>query len=61
MLNSNSFDQKDSDSNLKIKCLNYLNASLLKRNITGQAPVAHAYNPSYSEGRDQEDHSLKPA
>jgi hypothetical protein len=23
--------------------------------------VAHAYNPSYSEGRDQEDCSLKPA
>jgi hypothetical protein len=25
-----------------------------------QAPVAHAYNPSYSGGRDQEDCSLKP-
>jgi hypothetical protein len=24
-------------------------------------PVAHACNPSYSGGRDQEDHSLKPA
>jgi hypothetical protein len=23
--------------------------------------VAHAYNPSYSEGRDQEDHGSKPA
>jgi hypothetical protein len=23
--------------------------------------VAHAYNPNYSGGRDQEDHSLKPA
>jgi hypothetical protein len=23
--------------------------------------VAHTYNPSYLEGRDQEDHSLKPA
>jgi hypothetical protein len=22
--------------------------------------VAHVYNPSYSEGRDQEDHSSKP-
>jgi hypothetical protein len=22
--------------------------------------VAHAYNPSYSGGRDQEDHDLKP-
>jgi hypothetical protein len=27
----------------------------------GQALVAHACNPSYSVGRDQEDHSLKPA
>jgi hypothetical protein len=25
------------------------------------APVAHSYNPSYSGGRDQEDHSSKPA
>jgi hypothetical protein len=27
----------------------------------GQALVAHACNPSYSGGRDQEDHSSKPA
>jgi hypothetical protein len=26
-----------------------------------QSPVAHACNPSYLGGRDQEDHSLKPA
>jgi hypothetical protein len=26
----------------------------------GRAPVAHTYNPSYSGGRDQEDHGLKP-
>jgi hypothetical protein len=26
-----------------------------------QAPVAHACNPSYSGGRDQEDQGLKPA
>jgi hypothetical protein len=26
-----------------------------------QVLVAHAYNPSYSGGRDQEDHGLKPA
>jgi hypothetical protein len=25
------------------------------------APVAHGCNPSYSEGRDQEDRDLKPA
>jgi hypothetical protein len=24
-------------------------------------PVVHAYNPSYSGGRDQKDHGLKPA
>jgi hypothetical protein len=24
-------------------------------------PVAHTYNPSYSGGRDQEDHGSKPA
>jgi hypothetical protein len=26
-----------------------------------EAPVAHAYHPSYLGGRDQEDHGLKPA
>jgi hypothetical protein len=26
-----------------------------------QAPVAHAYNPSYTRVRDQEDHGSKPA
>jgi hypothetical protein len=26
-----------------------------------RAPVAHAYNLSYSGGRDQEDHGLRPA
>jgi hypothetical protein len=26
-----------------------------------QAPAAHACNPGYSQGKDQEDHSLKPA
>jgi hypothetical protein len=25
-----------------------------------QASLAHAYNPSYSGGKDEEDHSLKP-
>jgi hypothetical protein len=29
--------------------------------MTSQAPVAHACNPSYSGGRDQEDHCSKPA
>jgi hypothetical protein len=34
---------------------------ILKNFILGQAPVAHACNPSYSGGRDQEDHSSQPA
>jgi hypothetical protein len=29
--------------------------------IISQAPVAHACNPNYSGGRDQEDHSAKLA
>jgi hypothetical protein len=32
-----------------------------KKNSGGRALVAHACNPSYSGGRDQEDNSLKPA
>jgi hypothetical protein len=33
----------------------------LKEKFRYQAPVAHAYNPSYSGGRDQDDLGLKPA
>jgi hypothetical protein len=33
----------------------------IKKTITSQALVAHSCNPSYSGGRDQEDHSSKPA
>jgi hypothetical protein len=29
--------------------------------VSSWAPVAHACNPSYSEGRDQEDRHLKPS
>jgi hypothetical protein len=32
-----------------------------KKKYQNKKPVAHAYNPNYSGGRDQEDHSLKPA
>jgi hypothetical protein len=32
-----------------------------KKHIISWAPVAHACNPSYSGGRDQEDWSSKPA
>jgi hypothetical protein len=40
----------------------YINAllSLLKIRLF-QALVAHTCNPSYSGGRDQEDHGLNPA
>jgi hypothetical protein len=34
---------------------------LLKIEILSQAPVAHSCNPSYSGGRDQEDHGSKIA
>jgi hypothetical protein len=50
------------------KWANQLNKQFSKkRNTNGQyikkcpAPVAHAYNPSYSRGRDQEDRGSKPA
>jgi hypothetical protein len=33
----------------------------LSINTFSWAPVAHAYNPSYSGGRDQEDSGLKAA
>jgi hypothetical protein len=33
---------------------------LAMRMYVGWAPVAHACNPCYSGGRDQEDHGLKP-
>jgi hypothetical protein len=39
---------------------NYSNNFVVKT-ATGQPSVAHGCNPSYSEGRDQEDHGLKPA
>jgi hypothetical protein len=34
---------------------------MCKKLKVGQALVAHICNPSYSGGRDQEDHDLKPA
>jgi hypothetical protein len=35
--------------------------STVKTVILNWAPEAHAYNPSYSRGRDEENRSLKPA
>jgi hypothetical protein len=34
---------------------------MLEKNTVIQAPVAHAWNPSYSGGRDQQNHCSKPA
>jgi hypothetical protein len=34
---------------------------MIKKKIAGRAPLVHACNPSYSGGRDQEDHGQKPA
>jgi hypothetical protein len=40
----------------------WLNAIIsLRKHTKSCTPVAHACNPSYSEGKDQEDRSLKPA
>jgi hypothetical protein len=33
---------------------------LQEKLFSGWTPVTHAYNPSYSGGRNQEDHNLKP-
>jgi hypothetical protein len=41
-------------------CLGILQDSISKINKASQAPMAHACNPSYSGGRDQEDHGSKP-
>jgi hypothetical protein len=35
--------------------------TIILKKKKSQAPVAHTYNPSYSRGRDQEDHGLKLA
>jgi hypothetical protein len=39
--------------------LKYLHKKQFKSLVKSWVPVAHAYNPSYSGGRDQEDHSSK--
>jgi hypothetical protein len=41
--------------------LNLENADALLKRPFGQALVAHACNPSYSGGRDEEVHGSKPA
>jgi hypothetical protein len=41
--------------------LGYVAGPCLKKTKNSRASVAHAYNPSYSGGSDQEDHGLRPA
>jgi hypothetical protein len=38
----------------------YLSHENENKDSLSRAPVAHAYNSSYSGGRDQEDHSSEP-
>jgi hypothetical protein len=38
----------------------FIEGSLRQITVFSQIPVAHACNPIYSGGGDQEDHSLKP-
>jgi hypothetical protein len=40
--------------------LNVIPRTTTKNVIGSQVPEAHACNPSYSGGRNQEDHGLKP-
>jgi hypothetical protein len=42
-------------------CLEFPVVINLETKLLGQVLVAHACNPSYSGGRDQEDQGLKPA
>jgi hypothetical protein len=60
--------KKEKDGYVPGLCTYYTNfiileftPSIYKKKIYSQVLVAHACNPSYSRGRDQEDHSSKPA
>jgi hypothetical protein len=50
--------EKSKENNINYLRVNYDNKSI--KNM-GQALVAHTCNPTYSGGRDQEDHGSKPA
>jgi hypothetical protein len=45
---------------INIRKLKYLSVFCQTTEI-GRAPMTHTFNPSYLGGRDQEDHSSKPA
>jgi hypothetical protein len=51
---------KKPESNSEVK-LRVLWQQALSRIGFNQAPLAHTCNPSYSGGRNQEDHGSKPA
>jgi hypothetical protein len=44
---------------LNLSCA--IERELFKTCAQGPSTVAHTYNPSYSGGEDQEDHSSRPA
>jgi hypothetical protein len=46
---------------MDLQIYSHIIMTTIKIGKKSQAPVAHAYNPSYSGGRDQEGHNLKPA
>jgi hypothetical protein len=41
--------------------IDYIQPLFKNLHLFSQVPIAHACNPSYSGGRDQEDRNLKPA
>jgi hypothetical protein len=47
--------------NFKAQKVRVLSMEFFQKWHAGWTPVAHTCNPSYSGGRDQEDHGSKPA
>jgi hypothetical protein len=60
MCSKNNFGRKSINISHNIT-QNIVEENCLKKNKHSRVLVAHACNPGYSEGRDQEDHGLKPA
>jgi hypothetical protein len=55
------FRKRERERERKKKKEKYYVKGQLRNNLDSQTPVAHACNPSYSGGRQQEDTDLKPA
>jgi hypothetical protein len=54
-------DSQKIKNRITTKCGDSTSEYVSKRIESSQALVVHTCNPSYSGGRDQEDHSSKPA